>query len=507
MSIYAPYIQDSIPAFSVNEATITYTDNPAVGNTYDGIKVRIIETLTEKVLDESIIVENMWITLNANGTKSFKYQPPQGVALWQFYKFQISYYYNSSNPLDPVTWSSVAVGRCVDNLKVVKLEQVDSQLQIIAQLSAVSELIYSYYLVLTDSSQKTFTTETFYASSNNQSINREFIVGVYDILDTSITKAQVIVTTFNGYSQSSAPFSITQGTGTPPQNVSIVNISNNIEIGGIEIEINATSSNIKYQILRTTDKQKYEIITTITVPPNSQNVNLKYLDKSVEHGQTYYYALREVQNSSYSKISDIANQLPTISYFEDVFLVAGSKQLCIRFNPKVSNFKDTILESKQDTIGGKYPFFFRNGDVRYKEISISGLVSYQMDANQMFMKDEELGLDSDATLKRENTAIAGAGTSSVSLPKTRTTSLVDYNIAAERKFKLAVLDWLNDGKPKLFRSPTEGNYIIRLMNISLAPEDKLGRMLHSFSATGYECMDCTLKNMQEVGIIDANIIS
>jgi hypothetical protein len=49
----------------------------------------------------------------------------------------------------------------------------------------------------------------------------------------------------------------------------------------------------------------------------------------------------------------------------------------------------------------------------------------------------------------------------------RTTNLTSYNITAERIFKLAVLEWLNNGKPKLFRSPTEGNYIVRLLNVSL----------------------------------------
>ena len=59
-----------------------------------------------------------------------------------------------------------------------------------------------------------------------------------------------------------------------------------------------------------------------------------------------------------------------------MFLSDGKKQLKIKYNPKVSSFKDTILEQKTDTIGGKYPFFFKNNQVRYKEIPISGLISY-----------------------------------------------------------------------------------------------------------------------------------
>jgi hypothetical protein len=51
---------------------------------------------------------------------------------------------------------------------------------------------------------------------------------------------------------------------------------------------------------------------------------------------------------------------------------------------------------------------------------------------------------------------------------------------------MEVLEWLTNGKIKLFRSPAEGNYIVRLMNTSLSPNDTLGRMLHTFTSTAYE---------------------
>jgi hypothetical protein len=75
----------------------------------------------------------------------------------------------------------------------------------------------------------------------------------------------------------------------------------------------------------------------------------------------------------------------------------------------------------------------------------------------------------------------------------------------ERNFKLDVLEWLNNGKPKLFRSPTEGNYIVRLMNISLTPEDTLGRMIHTFSCTAYEIAENNYNNLEAYSFIKANI--
>ena len=75
------------------------------------------------------------------------------------------------------------------------------------------------------------------------------------------------------------------------------------------------------------------------------------------------------------------------------------------------------------------------------------------------------------------------------------TALSDENRYKERLFREAVLAWLTNGEPKYFRSPTEGNHIIRIMNVSLTPNDTLGRLIYSFSATGYEIDDNTYDNL------------
>jgi hypothetical protein len=127
--------------------------------------------------------------------------------------------------------------------------------------------------------------------------------------------------------------------------------------------------------------------------------------------------------------------------------------------------KNSILESKQNTIGGKYPYIFRNGNVLYKEFTISGMVSYLEDPNNEFKVDFK------------------------EFSEVNTTNLTNDNIAKERLFKLEVLDWLNNGKPKLLKTATEGNYVVTIMNVSLTPNDTLGRMLHSFNATAVEIQD------------------
>jgi hypothetical protein len=89
-------------------------------------------------------------------------------------------------------------------------------------------------------------------------------------------------------------------------------------------------------------------------------------------------------------------------------------------------------------------------------------------------------------------------------PPPAATNLTADNFRRERNFKLNVLDWLNNGKPKLFRSPGEGNYIIQIMNTSLSPIDTLGRMLHNFSCQAVEIQDYNWNNLIDKGYMKLN---
>jgi len=167
--------------------------------------------------------------------------------------------------------------------------------------------------------------------------------------------------------------------------------------------------------------------------------------------------------------------------FEDAFLFDGDKQLRIRFNPKVSSFKTVISDTKKVAIGNKYPYFFRNGIVAYKEFPISGLISYLSDENEYFMlREKDLGMDYDWQ---------------------DSTDITDENLIYERRFKMAVLDWLNEDNVKLFKSPGEGNYIVRISNVSLQPNDSLSRMLHTFTCTATEISDFNIDTLLDYNFL------
>ena len=265
-----------------------------------------------------------------------------------------------------------------------------------------------------------------------------------------------------------------------------------------------------------------------------------YKDMTIEQGIYYAYCYRQYDENGLQ--SERAMSEVVYADFEDMFLLDNKgKQLKIRFNPKMSSFKIDRLETKMDTIGSKYPFFFRNGVVEYREFPIAGLISYLADNNEMFVDyEKDLNILQGAIPERinnnsrieldengrniywdnfydindlfpdeqyvdEKDPISVAKFAGLQRKKSwevsETLNSVGHNIHAERIFKMKLLEWLGNGEIKLFRSPTEGNFLVRIMNVSLTPEEKLGRMLHNFSCTAYEVETLTYQNLVDLGFL------
>ena len=237
--------------------------------------------------------------------------------------------------------------------------------------------------------------------------------------------------------------------------------------------------------------------------PRNTDIELWH-DMTVKAGVSYLYALQPLtlnsldfngRGKSYYSSTIITNyEGPVVADFEDIFISDANYAIKLRFNPKVSSFKETHLESKVDTIGGQYPVIFRNGYTNYKEMPISGLLSIQndLDINYLFKYRKPADLEE----RREFT-------SSIAKAHAETDNAINLtikNYANERDYKLRVLSWLNNGQPKLFRSPAEGNYMVRIMNASLTPIDTLGRMLHTLNCTAYEIDKNDYNTLTEYGL-------
>jgi hypothetical protein len=162
-----------------------------------------------------------------------------------------------------------------------------------------------------------------------------------------------------------------------------------------------------------------------------------------------------------------------------MYLIGNYKYLRLKFDPQISSFKYNVKDSIIETLGSKYPFVRRNAKTNYRSFSIGGLISYHMDENGTFAKKKDLYNNQTALYKSFN-------------KENKITEYNDYIL--ERKFREAVMDFLYDDSIKLFRSTTEGNILIKLTDISLTPNDVLGRMIYSFSATATEVAEDSIDN-------------
>lgn len=218
---------------------------------------------------------------------------------------------------------------------------------------------------------------------------------------------------------------------------------------------------------------------------NGSEVKLTWYDTTVESDVWYKYSVQRIneqnQRGMYKEI-----KTPILVRFEDMFLTVGDKQLKIKFNPTVSSYKKVIQESRTDTLGSKYPFVRRNGYAEYVQFPIGGMISFFMDEDELFTSKAELFGDSLKLYTNYNDA-------------NRIGHANDY--IYERKFRDKVIEFLYDEEIKLFRSPTEGNMLVKVMDASLTPNTQLGRYLWSFSATAYEMADCTVEQMRKYKIL------
>lgn len=512
MIIYPPYIADTIPGFLTTEVKIPFEMNPGVSwNNISGFKLQIKEYNGDSII---ATISKVKPSSETNELSFTNFSGSWAPTIGQYYKFQLAYM--ESNEDTNLTFSSASIGKCVGktaptvNISTPANTYYNTGVYIGTFTPSVNfiDKLYSYNFILTNNNEIIEDSGEIYNYNNNDYIYKL----KYEIPETIPSgndyKIQFFITTINGYKASSTKYNIgSQTVNLDPNQNSIQLYNINAEKKYITIKTkstNTSTSSPKYFLLeRTQDKINHEQLIIFEIPKKTTNNVVKYFkwnDLVIESGIKYYYSIREVNAyGQYLTLRTYTTSCPACQY-EDIFLTdINGKQLCIKFDPKISSFKDTIQEQKVETIGSRYPYFFRNGQIKYKEIPISGLISYWMDENGEFMNDKELGL---RTISNQHFSVphkpAGQSfnTSNTDLIQ-RSINLDGYNFAAERRFKLKVLDWLNDGTPKLLCSPAEGVYVIRLMNVSLSPNDTLGRMIHSFSATGYEVSDHDIETLKK----------
>ena len=495
-----PYIEGFIPAQANNELKIPFEMNRAVGiNAVSKIQAKIKSVTTNRLI---ATIETVNI-LNNIATFAL---PANTLVIGQHYKIQLAFINGETLGY----FSSIGVFKYTNKpvITISKLEE--GEIGNLYTYTGVyentdsTEKVYSYQFIvksntgaliadsgiLIHDSTKDIETNS---SSDTWILNQALLPGItYDITYS--------ITTINGLTASKSYSIVNNELYNPSFEGCEIQVENNYDDGCIIVKLHTNAPISKqggFIVGRADSKDNYNTwqdLMTFTLSSGAALPEELWKDYTVEQGISYKYCLQQFNDSGFYS-QRLVNEIPVTADFEDMFLYDGFRQLKIRFNPKVTSFKNTVLETKVDTIGGKYPFIFRNGDVRYKEFPIGGLISYLSDPAELFMSDYELGFIEEHAHHHSTTYAEDLKAS------TRGTQVDTANIVAERTFKLSVLDWLTNGEPKLFRSPSEGNYIVRLMNTSLTPNDTLSRMIHSFTSTAYEIAEYTFENLIKYNFI------
>ena len=582
MKLYPPIIEGTIPAFCNQTIVVPFTMNKSVSEKeVKGFKLKIktVQSGYQPFLTETIQMID-WNT----DTSEVSFLLPGTLNIGQFYKIQMAYvdtadvigHYSTVGVVkytsDPVI--SILEPKSGNTYEGLYSQEVTDD----GDIRDYTEKVYSYNFTLKDA------TGNILETSGDQLHNSSEDVFLYESRDSYTIKTDLeqdkmyyldyTVKTINGLVKSAQTKHIFQIDSIDSKLHTKLECNLDYENGyidislvkpdGVEIEESAVGS---FYLLRASDEDDFNSWHEVLkfVLQGQQPSRHLWKDMTIKQGVKYKYAIQ--QFNTYGLRSNKIESNIVEADFEHAFLYDGERQLKIKYNPKVSSFKTTLLESKVDTIGSKHPFIFRNGNVGYKEFPISGLISYLSDENDLFystsqnfnekdlcrletvnqkfikvvewiteivylknkefyyykdgsryikwieyIKDKYSNLDpnsyddvkiylSEAFLKE----LIYQEKEIVDDIKSKTTNLTSDNIYLERNFKLEVLEWLNNGKPKVFRSPTEGNYIIRLMNVSLTPNDQLGRMIHTFNCTAYEIADNNYDSLEKYDFIKVNV--
>lgn len=185
------------------------------------------------------------------------------------------------------------------------------------------------------------------------------------------------------------------------------------------------------------------------------------------------------------------------SALEGIWLIDTHHLLQIHYDETINNLKRNVQDTVTQTLGGQYPHIRRNGLMNYRTFELGGIISYLSNSSGLI---EELVEDSTNSPKELYVdAFNSSFFQFVSFDQS-TLSGNDLEMLKEKEFRDRVIEFLYNDNVKLFKSPTEGNMLIRLTNISLTPKQELGRMIYAFTAQATEVAEATQENLIKYGI-------
>lgn len=552
--LYPPTIENCVMFKSYIE--IPFKHNMAVNytNCAYALKVKTISTNKEIINLKNGFIKNNKIYFNIQNYSEL-------VNYGEYYKIQVAYIDNSTIGY----YSSFALARCTERISNYafyrdKYLPTKFYLNIFRGINDKSDSLYTYrawlceldealesdltdqlvqnnfiqnlnnitFKVIGDTGVKTININD-YTNDESYKTSFEFNNISFDYLNNKYKYFLVAkITTVNGVSLKTTPVLVPIGVKEEDlSNTANLIVKNNFEYGYIEITVSNGSG-----FLSRVDEEKYWPLKKMT--------NESYYDFCVEQGKKYTYSLGKekfvlntIDFNSPNAISYSNNgfAIQTIrSDYEDMSLWDGEKILRLKYNPQVSTYKTTRPEQKVETLGSQYPFIFYNTKVGYKELPIQAFIATEMDNNdfindnyrlmKIYSKDKrrkETESNDNIKYNEGKSLIDEYLYSTDRVTNLQTNNDIDLTINTidnnfidiaqeyknERDFKNKVMAWLNNGKPKLFRSPQEGVFIVQIMGVSMSPNDQLNRKMHTVSMNAIEIAEYNQENLIKYNLFKA----
>ena len=245
-------------------------------------------------------------------------------------------------------------------------------------------------------------------------------------------------------------------------------------------------ANSKLSIRRASDEDdftKWDVIWNKNIT-SAVSDYISFDDFTIESGTLYKYEINYIAPNS---TTYFIVEGPVLSVFDYAFLTGEGTQLCVKFNDNVGSFKHNVSDNIVTTIGSKYPYITRNSSMDYRTFSLSGTIAYEMDVQNQFSSRSAIYGD----------WIEVYGSYFVNHYFNQRNDRI-----TQRKFRELVMNYLYDDIPKLFRSTSEGNILVRITDVSLTPNNQIGRMIYDFSCTATEIGEADLKNYKLYKIQD-----
>ena len=513
-TLFPPIVESWMPAFVASEGvSIPYTVSSLSAGGSGKIDYSLRLANSNKGIEETIPAGSPFSITGNKFTAGCTY------------KLQVRF----NNEGKKSEWSRVCLLKAIKrpvfdcNLAGRKTLSIDTP-TIQATLDAGDENLRSYIIKLYDGNgDEVYNSRVQY--TNEFSPNAIYHEIPMKLINGMSYKCIISYTTENGYEGISPEYDFVVRTGTSMEINCTWEATVDYDNGAVHLEAHSIKGDDIYFrrliITRASSEDNFTKWEDIKVTKGSYDA--EFDDFTVKSGVYYNYGIQLYAPSNQTRSNMITLKEPIRIDLEYAHLTDKNLQFNVKFDTDISSYKHTVLESKVDTIGSKYPYIRRNAAVNYKQFSLSGLISWETDIEGKFVTDEDIyanpNLYKDAQIdengdkhylenrmiyKGISDSIAKRGNTSPDLNWDLVGAEVinHYDYIYERGFRELILDFFYNGKAKLFRSTPEGNILVKLMDVSLTPKKELSRMIYSFTCTAVEVDEDSIDKYKEYEIIE-----